>query len=264
MKRVYKKHPVSFAATPQEGNSMKKYQFQILSFLLPIILWEIFSLSIKSFFFPSLVAIVKEAFDNITVAKLLTNVWATLSLTLISFLVANFLGITFGYIISVQKKVSILFSFTNDFFRSLPTIVTFPVFMTIFGINDFSKILVTIFGLFWIVLFNTINSLQTLSQARIKYLKSLNASSIHIFQHCVSFILRKNWITTARVSLSLSLFITTTQEMVIGSNLGIGRAIVDAKNYYEINLMYFWIIVAGILGYGLNWLVKAVEKKLEL
>lgn len=206
----------------------------------------------------------KESLGKITIQILLTNVWATLSLTLISFLAGNFMGITIGYLISIQKKVSILFVFTNDFFRSLPTIVTFPLFMTVFGINDFSKVLVTTFGLFWIILFNTINSLQTLTQARIKYLKSLNASSVDVLQHCILFILRKNWIVTARVSLSLSLFITTTQEMVIGSNLGIGRAIVDAKNYYEINQMYFWIIVAGILGYVLNWIVLQIERKLKI
>ena len=106
------------------------------------------------------------------------------------------------------------------------------------------------------------NSLETLPQARIKYLKSLNASSVHIFQHCILFVLTKNWVATARVCLNLSLLIVITLEMFIGSNNGIGKAIIDSKNYFEINIMYFWIIVAGILGCGLNLAVKVWENKL--
>jgi ABC-type nitrate/sulfonate/bicarbonate transport system permease component len=158
----------------------------------------------------------------------------------------------------------LLTSSTNDFFSSLPTIVLFPLFMVIFGINDFSKVLVTIFGLFWIVLFNTTNSLQTVSQARIKYMQSLRADSLHIFQHYILFVLTKNWISNARICLNLALLITITLEMVIGSESGIGKQIIDAKNYYEINLMYFWIIVAGMLGYGLNLLVKIIETNFQI
>ncbi len=218
---------------------MKKYHYQILSFALPIILWEVFSLSIKSFFFPSFETIFNDVRSKIEIVDFFKNIWSTLYKSLITFVIANFLGIAIGYLISLRKEAILISSFTNDFFRSLPTIVLFPLFMIVFGINDFSKILVTTFGLFWIVLFNTINSLQTLEQVRIRYLKSMNASSIHIFQHCVIFILTKNWIANARICLNLSLLITITLEMFIGSESGIGKVITDAKNYFEISQMYF-------------------------
>jgi ABC-type nitrate/sulfonate/bicarbonate transport system permease component len=170
-------------------------------------------------------------------------------------------GIFVGSVISTNKTLSILSVFTIDFMRSLPSIVVFPLFMILFGINDITKVLVTAFGIFWIVLFSTIQSVVAIDKTKIKYLKVHGASDWQLFRHYIFFVLFQNWLTTLKITLTLSLFITIVLEMFIGSEYGIGKALTDSKNYYEIPVMYFWIIVAGLVGYGLNKTVSLVESR---
>jgi ABC-type nitrate/sulfonate/bicarbonate transport system permease component len=239
---------------------MKKQE--LIGFILILLFWEVFTKLTDNYFFPSLELVWMEAVSKVGLVSLFQNLGATISKTLISFLIASIFGLGLGVIISSSVSFVKYSLFGIDFMRSLPITVLFPIFMIILGVNDTSKILVTAFGIFWIVLFSTIQSITTIDKAKIKYLKIHGANDWQLFRHYIIFILFHNWLTNLKIVLNLTLFITITLEMFIGSEYGIGKAIVDTKNYYEIPVMYFWIIVAGLVGYGLNKIVVLVSDKL--
>jgi ABC-type nitrate/sulfonate/bicarbonate transport system permease component len=234
-------------------------RYKLLGLILPVILWEALSYATASVFVPGFGKIYADSLNSITVNKLWDNLSITIFKTIIAFLVANIGGVVVGYIFALRKGIVDSTDFSIDFLRSLPTTALFPLFMIAFGFNEFSKVMLNSFGLFWIVLFNTIKAMQTLSTVKINVFKSLGADSWEVFRHYVMFILFNNFISAAKITLSMSLYITITFEMFIGSEYGIGKAITDAKNYYEIPVMYFWIIVTGLVGYGLNKVVGVVE-----
>jgi ABC-type nitrate/sulfonate/bicarbonate transport system permease component len=236
---------------------MKRQEF--IGVLIFLVSWEAFTVLVKSYFFPSLESIVSQSISKITLEVVSQNLGYTVAKTLISFLIGSVLGLMLGSIVSTNVKLIKYSLFTIDFMRSLPITVLFPIFMIVLGVNETSKVLVTSFGIFWIVLFGTIQSISTIEQVKVKYLRIHGANSWELFRHYIIFVLFQNWITTLKITLNLTLFITVTLEMFIGSEYGIGKAIVDAKNYYEIPVMYFWIIVAGLIGYLLNKLVVLVE-----
>jgi ABC-type nitrate/sulfonate/bicarbonate transport system permease component len=240
---------------------MKRYE--LLGCILLIAVWEVFSRLSQNFFFPSVELIYNEAVTNIRYDEVWRNLSTTIIKTLICFFTGNICGVLVGILISFSKKMVSISTFTIDFMRSLPPIVIFPLFMIVFGINDLTQILVTSFGIFWIVLFNTIQSIDSISKVKIKYLKIHGSSSWDIIRHYIIFVLFKNWLTIFKVNLNLSLFITIVLEMFIGSENGIGKAIIHTKNYYEINQMYFWIIVAGTIGYILNKIMVFIEKRID-
>jgi ABC-type nitrate/sulfonate/bicarbonate transport system permease component len=236
---------------------MKKQE--LIGVLMLLVAWELFARIANNYFFPNLQIIWLESISKVNITNLIQNLGTTVGKTLISFLVGSLFGIITGSVISTNKTLGILSVFTIDFMRSLPSIVVFPLFMILFGINDWTKVLVTAFGIFWIVLFSTIQSIGAIDKTKIKYLKVHGASDWQLFRHYIFFVLFQNWLTTLKITLTLSLFITIVLEMFIGSEYGIGKALTDAKNYYEIPVMYFWIIVAGLVGYGLNKTVSLIE-----
>jgi ABC-type nitrate/sulfonate/bicarbonate transport system permease component len=236
---------------------MKKQE--LIGVLILLIAWEMFARLANNYFFPNLQIIWLGSISKVNITNLIQNLGTTVGKTLISFLVGSLFGIITGSIISTNKTLGILSVFTIDFMRSLPSIVVFPLFMILFGINDWTKVLVTAFGIFWIVLFSTIQSIGAIDKTKVKYLKVHGANDWQLFRHYIFFVLFQNWLTTLKITLNLTLFITVTLEMFIGSEYGIGKALTDAKNYYEITPMYFWIIVAGLVGYGLNKVVSLVE-----
>jgi ABC-type nitrate/sulfonate/bicarbonate transport system permease component len=237
-------------------------RYQLLGFIFPLLLWEGFTRLTGSIFVPSFELIFSDSWNYIGLDSLWNNISITVFKTLIAFIISNIAGLIFGYIFSLRREIVDTLDFTKDFLRSLPVTALFPLAMIMFGFNEFSKTILVAFGLFWIVLFSTIKAMQTLSAVKVNVFRSLGADQWEIFRHYVLYILLNNFVSAAKITLSMSLYITITFEMFIGSEFGIGKAIVDAKNYYEIPVMYFWIIVAGLIGYGLNKGVSLVDKVL--
>ncbi len=64
-----------------------------------------------------------------------------------------------------------------------------------------------------------------------------------------------------RSAASLSLVVIVVTEMFIGTNMGLGRKIIDAQLTYEITTMYAVILLTGIIGYTFNMFFLSVEKK---
>jgi ABC-type nitrate/sulfonate/bicarbonate transport system permease component len=230
--------------------------FGIIFFLL---VWELFAQSFRDYFFPSLWLIFGDVILKVSGELIYQNIFSTVFKTILGFLVGGLLGTGVGAIIATRIEFVRFSAFIIDFMRSLPSISVFPLFMIVFGVNDFTKIMVVAFGIFWIMFFSTIQSIQTVSKTKVRYLKIHGATSWEIFRHYIVFVLVRNWLSMIKITLNLSLFTTIVLEMFIGSEYGIGKALTDAKNYYEIPVMYFWIIMAGLVGYGLNKAVNLLE-----
>jgi ABC-type nitrate/sulfonate/bicarbonate transport system permease component len=235
---------------------------EIYGILILLLLWEILSRMSNNFFIPNWFLIVTST-HQVGWHEFVINIGFTMLKTVTGFLIGNIAGIAIGTFLATNKRIGLLASFGIDFMRSLPSIVVFPLFMILFGINDTTKVLVTSFGVFWIVIFNTIASINTISASKIKYLKIHGSSNWEIIKYYIIFALFQNWLTILKITLNLSLFITIVLEMFIGSEYGIGKALTDAKNYYEIPLMYFYIVIAGLIGYGLNKMVYLIEKRFD-
>jgi ABC-type nitrate/sulfonate/bicarbonate transport system permease component len=235
-------------------------RYQLLGLIFPILLWESLARLTGNIFVPSFGLILGDSWNNIGWENFWNNASITIIKTMIAFIVSNLGGLFCGYIFSSRRGLVDSTDFSIDFLRSLPTTTLFPLFMIAFGFNEFTKVALNTFGLFWIVLFSTIKAMQTLSAVKVNVFRSLGADQREIFRHYVLYILFNNFVSAAKITLSMSLYITITFEMFIGSQFGIGKSIVDAKNYYEIPVMYFWIVIAGLVGYGLNKVVSVVEK----
>ena len=64
-----------------------------------------------------------------------------------------------------------------------------------------------------------------------------------------------------RVAVSLSLVVIVVAEMFIGARDGIGKQIIDAQITYELPLMYGAIMMSGLMGYLLNYVLIFVERR---
>jgi NitT/TauT family transport system permease protein len=65
-----------------------------------------------------------------------------------------------------------------------------------------------------------------------------------------------------RSGISIALVIVIVAEMFIGTEQGLGKRIIDAQQILNVQDMYASILLTGLLGYSLNMLFLAVEKRL--
>ena len=212
--------------------------------------------------FPSLVDVVKRLFALIISNQIWANVWGTLYRTFLGFIISSATAIPMGLFIGTQKFWQKALNPIIDFFRFLPGTAMFPLFLLLFGIGDGSKIAISIFISFWIILINTIYGVVYSSQLRRQAARSLGASGWVIFKDITIMDALPHIMVGLKNGLSLSLIAVVVSEMFIGSSFGLGQMIYNSYLTYESSDLYAWLIITGTLGFALNEIFVISDKKL--
>lgn len=160
-----------------------------------------------------------------------------------------------------SDKVYGALEFLVDFFRSIPALALFPLFLLFLGIGDSAKIGVVVFACFFVVLINAMYGVKNANKTRIMASKTMGANNFDIFRKIIFWDALPDIVTGLRISLSMSLLVVIVTEMFLGTEVGLGHRIYDAHLIYRIPEMYASIIIVGLLGYFLNKIFVWVERR---
>lgn len=232
----------------------------IILFCAMLIIWFFIAKFANSFFIPDPLETANA------MLRLFSKIWtatiATGARIGIAFGIAIIGGIPLGIIFGKNKSLYEAIEPLIDFFRSIPATALFPLFMIFFGIESGSKIAVAAFGGLLIVLFNTAQGVMHASKWRTIAAKITGASNVQIFKNITIWESLPQTFVGIRIAASMIVAIIIVTEMFIGTNVGIGRMIVDAQITFDISGMYAILFVAGSLGYILNYTLSLIEKKI--
>ncbi len=184
--------------------------------------------------------------------EIFPDIIATLWRVLIGYGIAIIIGITLGIFMGSSEKIYITLDPVIDFFRSIPATAMFPLFLLFFGIGDEAKIVLVIWACSLIIAVNTIYGVRNANRLRILVAKTMNTGKIDIFTKVILPETLPHVFAGLRIALSLSLVVLIVTEMFIGTNIGLGRQIIDTQLVYRIPEMYAAIILVGTIGYILN------------
>lgn len=211
--------------------------------------------------FPDITSVIKRIISTNFATQILPNTWATLYRTLVGFAISSVFAIPAGLLIGSQNFLQKALNPVVDFFRSLPGTAMFPLFLLIFGIGDGSKIAISIFISFWIILINTIYGVVYSSSLRRLVAQSLGASRWRLFIDVTLMDALPHIMAGLKNGLSLSLIAVVVSEMFIGSSLGLGQMIYNSYLTYESSDLYAWLIITGVLGFILSKIFVISDKK---
>ena len=99
------------------------------------------------------------------------------------------------------------------------------------------------------------------NKLRIQSAKMYSAKGFKLFRYVLLPEALPEILTGFRISFSICFIIILLVEMFIGTNLGLGRAIIDAQQVYEIPAMYAAIFITGVIGFLGNKLLYLAEKR---
>lgn len=166
------------------------------------------------------------------------------------------LGTALGRSRTAMQYVGPLFAF----FRALPSPALIPVFIVLFGIDSGMKLSLIVFGSIWPILLNTVDGVRSVDPVQTDTARSFRTP-------------RGQWITMVvlpaalpkifaglRLSLAISVILMVVSEMV-GTTSGIGYQLRFAQTQFDFTTMWAWIVLLGIIGYGLNLALLAVERR---
>lgn len=185
----------------------------------------------------------------------------TLSRTLQTFVIAAVAGVPIGIVIGSNERVYRSIECLVDFFRSLPATAMFPLFMVIFGLGDISKIAVAALAAWLVILFNVAYGVMNARRTRMLAARIMGASRLRVFRDVVFYESLPQTFVGLRTAASLGLVVVVVAEMFIGSDDGLGKRIIDSQITFDMPQLYGTILATGVLGYGLNLLFIAVERR---
>ena len=195
--------------------------------------------------------------------NLVPDIAYTLGRVFLGFFISMGIGIPVGLALGYSRTLYDIFQPLVDFFRSVPATALFPLFLLFFGISDFSKVAIVIFGSSLLIIINSMYGVHHANKTRILLAKTFGAKRKDIFEKVVFYEALPSIFVGLRLAISLSLVLVVVSEMILsGTNTGLGLRIFNAHLVYNIAEMYSAIIVTGIIGYILNILILRLERKL--
>lgn len=240
---------------------MKKYA--IIGPVILLLIWAVVSQLqlIDKFFLPDPFTTIRTLFELVISGSIIKDLTSTLIRVVFAFFIAVMIGLPFGLFLGRTEKVYRSVEFIIDFFRSTPATALFPLFLLVFGITDKSKIAVAAFASMLIIIFNTAYGVMHAKKSRLLAAQIMGATKTQIFRWILFWESLPQTFIGLRSAISLSLVIIIVTEMFIGTNSGLGKRIIDSQITYEVPTMYATVLLAGIVGYLLNLIFIAVERK---
>lgn len=183
--------------------------------------------------------------------------------TIESFIPAVFLGVLAGIALGLSKKLFYSGEIMIEFFRSLPSTAILPIFILVFGINDFSRVGTAFFISFWIVLINTMYGIKNMEKSRVNVAISMGANKFQIFKEVIFWEIIPYIFSAMRLAISISLVIILITEMIIGSKYGLGVRLFEFQQTFKVGYLYAEIIIIGFMGLAINKLILLMQNKLS-
>ncbi|MBB4964415.1 ABC transporter permease [Saccharothrix violaceirubra] len=174
--------------------------------------------------------------------------------------IAGVVGVSLGVLLGRSPTALQFVGPVLTFLRSIPPPALVPVFLLVFNIGTQMQLATIVFGVLWPILLNSVDGARSVDETK--------SDTSAVFR-----IPRFQWITGVvlpaaapkifaglRVSLSLSLVLMVVSELV-GTDNGIGSQLLVAQREFDYPDMWAGIVLLGVLGYALNTVLLAFERR---
>lgn len=237
--------------------------------VVAVLVWQSAAASGGSVFFPTPWEIVQQGAETLFTMPTggfgLPDTWfddilPSLGRVLLGWALAGVIGIVLGTVLGRSRTgmdyVGPLFAF----FRALPSPALVPVFILLFGIDSGMKLSLIVFGCVWPILLNTVDGVRSVDSVKTDTARSFSTPRAQWVTMVVLPTALPKIFAGLRVSLAIAVILMVVSEMV-GVTSGIGYQLIYAQQQVQYTTMWAWIVLLGIIGYGLNLALLAVERR---
>ena len=190
--------------------------------------------------------------------------WRALGDTLegwaIGLAVAVAAGVGLGLLIGSVPALRAATASTIEFLRPIPSVALIPLAVLLFGTDLRSKLLLVVYASFWQVLIQVLHGVQDVDPVAMDTAHSYRLGRWARVRHVVWPTTLPYAVTGFRLAAAVALVLAITAELIIGSP-GLGKEIAVAQTSGAVPAMYALVVVAGLLGVGVNLAARALERR---
>lgn len=225
-----------------------------------VLLWELVRAAglVDERDLPPVADILRAGIDAVVEGTLLSAIGGTLKAWILGLLAASLLGMIAGVALGLMPRADIATRPILEFIRPIPSVALIPVALIVLGAGFGTEIVLITFAAIWPVLFNVKagvegTDVRLLESGRILGLNSRQRIWRIVCPNAVPALA-----TGVRTAAAIALVLAITVEMVTGQ-AGIGQYLQLVRLSGQVSEMWAAIFVSGVLGYGINVALLALE-----
>jgi ABC-type nitrate/sulfonate/bicarbonate transport system permease component len=224
--------------------------------------WQLVYMVVNPALLPSPGATMIRLLDLLVSGDIFPDIFATFIRMGIAYALAGAAGIALGLLIGTFRLVYDSFIGVIDFFRSTPVTTLYPVFVLLFGIQHESKIAMTFWACFFVIVLNTAYGALQAGRVRADMARLYGASRTQVFFWVTFFDSLPQTMIGLRVAISYALIVMILTEMFMGSAAGLGQRVTEAYTTFELAELYAIVLITGTIGLFLNRIFVVAEERI--
>ena len=201
------------------------------------------------------VEIAKFGFQNV---YLTVHLGFSLFRVIVGLLLGALIGIPLGYAMGLSGWFRGWFDPIVEFMRPVPPLALIPLVIIWFGIGEVGKIVLLFLAALWIMAIGARAGVSGVNISKIHAAYSLGASKWQIMRYVIIPNSLPEIFTAARVAMGVCWGTVVAAELV-AANEGAGMMIMVAARFQMTEIVIMGIILIGLIGYGIDILMRKAE-----
>lgn len=173
-------------------------------------------------------------------------------------LLATGFGAVFGTIVGANRTIDRAFGPMLEFLRALPAAALVPVLALILGYTMEMKLVVVMIPTAWPILLSCRAARRAMSPLLLDVPRTLGLTRTSAMRKVLIPAMTPAVLLGMRVAAPLALILTLLVEIFTRIN-GLGALLAMAQTRYLSAQVYGLLVIAGVLGFAVNWIVTRGE-----
>ena len=232
--------------------------------LLLLLLWEVGARAgwIDARFFPAPTAILAAGWDMLADGELWEHTGPTLSRLLIGGGLGALAGVIVGMLMGTSRALNAALGPLFSALYPLPKIAIFPILLMIFGPTELPKIISVFVTAFFVMQISTLSGVWAIDKRLLEAGQAYGATGIDRFRFVVLPAALPFVFSGLRTATGTSVVVVTAVEFTGASTTGLGYLIWNSWQLFIPEKMYVGLVVIGVIGALLTFLIIRIEKLL--
>lgn len=242
--------------------------YRLLLFIAILLIWAFFTgdlneqyLIVDPIFLPPPTAVVRSLVNYFNDGLFWTDGYATMVEALLGLAFGMLSGALCGLILGFLPIIARIFEPVLVAFNSLPRITIAPLLIIWFGLGLTSKVLLSLFTVFFVILFNTYAGVKSVEQEYLRMVRILGGSATQALRYVILPSVA-SWIFAAlRTCVSFALTGAVVGEFV-GSTAGYGYRLLLASGVMDTAQVFAIMFILMVIGTVLTLSAARFERYL--
>lgn len=237
--------------------------FQVLLLVTLFVAWDLLTRTeiLPPFFFGEPLVVLQRVWEWFSGGTIYKHLAVTLVETLLAFVIGTVAGLVFGLWLALSKTASILLDPYIKAFNSMPRVILAPIFAVWFGLGIWSKVLLGVTLVFFIVFFSVYHGVREVNPVLVANARMLGASKRQLLRY-VYVPSATAWVFSSLHAAVGMAFVGAVIGEYLGSARGVGYLILQAEGVFDINTVFAGVLVLTVCALLLDRIVTVAERRL--